>query len=76
MTMMLSRQVTRQAARQYSRSTVKQEPKMHKAVGNWEALASKRPVDEDDTHVRYSYLIYAKRLARFRIPSSNTFLFF
>jgi len=73
MTMMLSRQVTRQAVRQYSRSAVKQEPKMHKAVGNWEALASKRPIDEDDTHVRC--LIDAKRLSRFRIPSSNTFFF-
>lgn len=27
-------------------------PKMHKAAGNWAALSSKRPIDEDDTHVR------------------------
>ena len=47
-----ARPVTREAVRLYSRSALASEPKMHRAVGNWEAIiASKRPIDEDETHV-------------------------
>lgn len=50
-TMMLS--ASRAAARTaVSRRAFSTAPKMHKAKGNWEALASKRPIDHDDTHVR------------------------
>jgi len=51
-----TRQVlARQAAvRQYSRSAVAAEPKLHKATGNWEALVAKRPIDQDDQHVSRS----------------------
>ena len=50
--------VARQAAvRLYSRcapAAQQQEPKLHKAVGNWETLiAAKRPIDADETHVSY-----------------------
>lgn len=27
-------------------------PKLHNATGNWDALKAKRPIDEDDLHVR------------------------
>ena len=42
-----------QVSRHYSRSTVlKAEPKLHNATGKWDALKAKRPIDEDDHHVR------------------------
>lgn len=53
-----ARPVTRQAVRLYSRTAVAPEPKLHKAVGNWEAIiASKRPIDEDETHVSSTVLV-------------------
>lgn len=40
------------AARPYSRSAaVRSEPKLHNATGRWDALKSKRPIDEDELHV-------------------------
>ena len=54
------------ALRQYSRSAVMKEPKLHKAKGNWEAIVAARPIDEDETHV--SFFSHFALPQRFRIP--------
>lgn len=54
----MMRAKTTALARTASRSVIARqlssEPKLHKAKDHWAALATKRPVDHDDLHVRTS----------------------
>lgn len=51
--MLASRSVAVAASRQVARRNLSTTPKMHKLGDHWQTLASKRPVQHDELHVRY-----------------------
>jgi hypothetical protein len=54
------------ASRQAARRNLSSQPKMHKVKDHWQNLKSKRPIDQDDLHVRTD--VYSMELAN--IPDS------
>jgi hypothetical protein len=59
------------ASRQAARRSLSSQPKMHKVKDHWQNLKSKRPIDQDDLHVRTD--VYSMELSN--IPDSFSQVF-
>jgi hypothetical protein len=59
------------ASRQAARRNLSSQPKMHKVKDHWQNLKSKRPIDQDDLHVRTD--VYSMELSN--IPDSFSQVF-